>query len=336
MTPLDTPEPEQKPKQAPTESSAHPRPGHPFFSRFATLGVMLGLFVIFSNSFHAIAYLRKHVGVSASALVTLRYGPVVPFCLIYCALRWRQFRALMADRGWVVLLMGLLMVPAYNLALNWGQGRVPPATASLIITMNPVFTYLLALAFLGERARWSKFLGLAVAFLGVYGLVAAQGRSFGSGYALYAVVVLIGPLSWACSTVLGKPLTRRHDPVLLTFAATGLGSLPFFFTLIAGTGGVHAILRTMNPTAWVALLHLTLLCTIVGFAVWFWALRHLSASTVAAFVFLNPPLTAIFGAIWGTERFDWRTAAYGSVVLAGVALSTGILRQRRADTGASS
>jgi hypothetical protein len=37
-------------------------------------------------------------------------------------------------------------------------------------------------------------------------------------------------------------------------------------------------------------------------------------------------LTALFGALWGTERFHWSTALFGSVVLFGVALSTGTLR----------
>lgn len=319
-----TPIPETRPKRG---SPAPARPGEHPRVPLLTLLVMFLLFVIWSNSFHAIAYLRKDAGVSATGLVTLRYGFVAPFCIVYCALKWREFRTLMARRGWSVLLMGALIVPAYNLALNWGQGRVPPATASLIITMNPVFTYLLALVFLGEKARWSTFVGLAIAFLGVYLLVTTQNRSFGGGYILYALVVLLAPLSWACSTVLAKPVTRDHDSLLITFAATGLGSLPFLITLVAGTGGVHPILRDLSTVGWISVLHLSILCTIVGFAAWFWALRHLPASTASAFVFLNPPLATLFGILWGTEAFHWTTAAYGALTLLGVALSTGLLRR---------
>jgi len=291
---------------------------------------MFLLFVIWSNAFHGVAYFRQEVGVSASALVTLRFGFAALLCLPWLIARRREVRASLARDGWKLLAMGALLVPGYNLALNWGQGRVPPATASLIITMNPVFTYLLALAFLGERPTWRKFLGLAVAFLGVYLLVRAQQASFGAGYSVYALVVLLAPLSWAGATVIGKPITGRTDPILVTFLATTLGSLPFVGLLFAGTEGVHATLRGLNATGWAWLAHLAVLCTVVGFAIWFRVLRQIPASSVAAFVFLNPPLTSAFGPIWGTERFHWTTAGFGLLTLLGVALSTDLPARVRA------
>jgi drug/metabolite transporter (DMT)-like permease len=286
---------------------------------------MFLLFIIWSNSFHAVTYFRTTLKVSAMDLVTMRFAPVALFCIPYCLWRWRETRAIFARDGRRVVLMALCMVPGYNLALNWGQGRVPPATASLIITMNPVFTFLLATTFLGEKLRWSKVLGFLVAFLGVFLLVRTQRGTFGSGYELYALVTLVAPLCWACATVLGKPATARVDPMLLSITATGLGSLPFLGTMILGTGGVHAIMRDLNLVGWAALMHLSILCTIVGFAAWFWALGKLPASSVSAFVFLNPPLTAAFGALWGTEAFHWSTVVFGAVTLAGVALSSGVL-----------
>ncbi len=307
------------------ETPTPARPGPPQTpGRVALVASLVGLFVLWSNSFHAVAYFRKNLGVSTSSLVTLRYGPVAVFCLGYCLAHRRAFLELIRRDGWRILAVGLLLVPAYNFALFWGQGWVPPATASLIIAMNPVFTFVLALAFLGEAARPSKFIGMALAFLGVYLLVQTQRGAYGNGYLLAALVVLAAPLSWASGTVLGKGLTQRSDPLLVSFAATGLGSLPFLGTFLAGTGGVHHLLATMPVLGWVSLIHLSVLCTIVGFAVWFWALRYLPASTVAAFVFLNPPFTALFGALWGTERFHWATAGFGTVTLIGVSLSAGL------------
>ncbi len=298
---------------------SHPR-------RAIVYAVLVILFVIWSNSFHAVAYFRQHIGVGTLDLVTLRYGPVVPFCMAYCLWQWRPFRELMARDGWRVLAAALFTVPGYNLALNWGQGRVPAGTASLLIATNPIFTYLLALALLGERVRWAKAAGLGLAFLGVYGLVRLQNGQFGGTYFIHALVVLLAPLSWALATVIGKPVTTRRDPLLFTAAATGIGSLPFLPMLALGTGDAHGVLARLTQTGWIALVHLSLGCTIIGFAAWFWALRHLSASSVAAFVFLNPPFTLLFGIVWGTEAFHWSLALFGAVILAGVALSSGVLR----------
>jgi drug/metabolite transporter (DMT)-like permease len=303
-------------------SVSHPRRGFVY-------AVLVVLFVIWSNSFHAVAYFRQRLHVSAIDLVALRYGPVVPFCLAYCLWRWARLREMLAHDGWRVLAAALFTVPGYNLALNWGQGRVPAATASLIIATNPIFTYLLAVALLDERVRWPKVVGLAVAFLGVYGLVRFQNGQIGGTYLIHALVVLLAPLSWALATVIGKPVTTRRDPLLFTFAATGIGSLPFLVTLALGTGDTHGVLGRLTQTGWIALVHLSLGCTIIGFAAWFWALRHLSASSVAAFVFLNPPFTLLFGILWGTEAFHWSLAVFGVVILAGVALSSGVLRPAR-------
>jgi len=291
--------------------------------------VLVILFVIWSNSFHAIAYFRQGMSVSTIAIVTLRYGPIVPVCLAYCFWRWTRFREMMTRDGWRVLAAALFTVPGYNLALNWGQGRVPAGTASLLIATNPIFTYLLAVALLSERVRWAKAAGLVLAFLGVYGLVRFQNGQFGATYLIYALVVLLAPLCWALATVISKPVTTRHDPLLFTFAATGIGSLPFLVTLALGTGDSHGVLTRLTQTGWIALVHLSLGCTIIGFAAWFWALRHLSASSVAAFVFLNPPFTLLFGIVWGTEAFHWSLAVFGVVILAGVALSSGVLQPPR-------
>jgi drug/metabolite transporter (DMT)-like permease len=305
-----------------SEPPSIPDGGFPRPPRKVIYLALVVLFVVWSNAFHAIAYFRRDLGVSASGLIMLRFGPVTLFCLAWCLWRWRACRELFARHGWRVIAMALCMIPAYNLALNWGQLRVSPATASLLVSLNPVFTLILAIACLGEKPGVRKLAGMALAFLGVYLLVRAQHASFGSTYLPYALVVLLAPLSWAIATVTGKAISHRADPLLLTFAATGLGSLPFLVALIAGLEGTHETLSALTGIGWAALAHLTILCTIAGFAVWFWALRLLPASTVAAFVFLNPPLTALFGMVWRTEPFQWSVAVFGSVTLAGVALST--------------
>ncbi len=300
-------------------AGAHPRRG------FVYAALVL-LFVVWSNAFHAVAYFRQAISVGSLDLVTLRFGPLVPFCLAYCFWKRAELRRMLMHDGWRVLVAAFCTVPGYNLALFWGQGQVPAATASLLIATNPVFTYMMAIALLGEHVRWPKVGGLALAFLGVYGLVRFQNGQFGGTYLIHALVALLAPLCWALATVIGKPVTTRRDPLLFTFAATGIGSLPFLVTLVLGTGDAHGVLDRLTQTGWIALVHLSLGCTIIGNAVWFWALRRLSASSVAAFVFLNPPFTVLFGILWGTESFHWSLAVFGAVILAGVALSAGVLR----------
>ena len=58
----------------------------------------------------------------------------------------------------------------------------------------------------------------------------------------------------------------------------------------------------------------------VGFWLWYEALRRLSASRTAAFVFLNPPLALFFEWLWFGRAPASGLLLGGAVVLAGVYL----------------
>lgn len=289
---------------------------------------LVGLFVIWSNSFHSIAWLRRSLG--AWDLVIARFAPVGLFCLGTTFLwGWRENWRVLRSYSVRLILMGLLIVPAYNICLNWGQGRVPAGTASLLISTNPLFTYLLALSIRQESRRWRKTAGLLLSFTGVYLLLRAQGRSFGAGYGAHALATLAAPLSWAIATIIGKPLVTRESPLRVTYLALAIGSVAFV-PLALADASTRAAAARFTAADWAVLAHLSILCTIVGFAIWYAALRHLPASSVAAFVLLNPPLTLAFGPLWGTDRPTASVIGYGVWILAGVLLSTWKVPERTA------
>ena len=172
--------------------------------------------------------MRQSVG--AWDLVLLRFFPVALFCAIwFFASGAGENVRLLARSPARIGTIGLLIVLSYNLFLNWGQGRVPAGTASLLIATNPLLTYLLALAIRQEKLRWRKVAGMAMSFAAVYLLLADQGRRFGPGYGLYALSVLGAPLSWAVATVIGKPLVGRESPLRVVYLALTVGSLPADF-----------------------------------------------------------------------------------------------------------
>jgi len=282
--------------------------------------ILIALFVIWSNSFHSIAYLRRTIG--AWDLLLARFVPVGAFAVLWCLLSEpRHNLRLLIENPVRIVVMGILIVPGYNLFLNWGQGQIPAGTASLLIATNPFFTYVLALAIRQERHRLRKTIGLLLSFTGVYLLVRSQGRAMGPGYELHALSVLAAPACWAVATVVGKPLVTRESPLRVTYLSLAVGSIAF---LAVGpfSPGFRRSIDTFTPSDWVAIAHLALLCTVVGFGIWYAALRRLPASSVAAFVLLNPPLAIAFGPVWGTDEPSGSVIGYGAWILAGVIVST--------------
>ncbi|HVS01455.1 MAG TPA: DMT family transporter [Thermoanaerobaculia bacterium] len=296
--------------------------------RWPWFAVLFATFLLWSNSFIAARILvgeeaPEALRVGPLGFVVVRFAPVALVCwawLLLLPAARREAAWLLRHHGPLVVVLAALNVWGYNLPFAAGQHLVPPGTASLIITLNPLFTLLLALLIGQERFLPVRALGMLVAFFGVYQVVVhGAGRAVTGAYVGDALVLATAPLSWALYTVLGKRLLGAASPLTLTYLALGLGSLPAL-GLAAVDSGLQARVGSWGAERWGAALFLGLGCSVVGYALWFLALRHLQASTVAAFVFLNPPLTLVFEWLWFGRVPSWGLLAGGVLVLAGVGL----------------
>jgi drug/metabolite transporter (DMT)-like permease len=84
----------------------------------------------------------------------------------------------------------------------------------------------------------------------------------------------------------------------------------------------------LDAWGWFAVLYLSVPCTVLGFALWTWLLKHLPASSVGFSVFLNPPLTlaskyVLATTVPATFVFATRPAEWlgGALALTGLALA---------------
>jgi len=131
-------------------------------------------------------------------------------------------------------------------------------------------------------------LGFVVAAAGMVLISLAEKDGEGHAYPLLIAVAALAPLCWSLYSVASKPVAGVASPVVWTYLATTLGGLMMLPLL---PGAVWDQWTGLDAAGWGALLYLSLPCTVLGFAVWTWLLRHLPASTVGFTVFLNPPLT---------------------------------------------
>ncbi|MCP4202219.1 MAG: EamA family transporter [bacterium] len=320
------------PRREPAGTTVSARPLLEAPSRNVYLVVVLGLFLIWSNSFVAASHLlgteRGAAQFNWLSLTTARCAPIAPLCLLYCFLFRRQ-EALGLLRRFPLRLGvgGLLAVPGYNLALYFGQQHgVPPSVAALTTALLPLFVVVLAAVFLNERLSSRKAVGFLIAVAGLFAIAMSRG-ALGStaDYGVALGVTALAPLQYAAYSILSKPAMAFASPLTWTYLAIGLGGMPLMLVLPwAGAPEMAAL----EAPGWTAVLYLSVLCTLVGYAVWCWLLRHLPASTVGFTVFLNPPLataskallTLLFPAVfvWQLTELEWLG---GGVVLAGVAFA---------------
>ena len=293
----------------------------------AMRALLVLLFVIWANSFTAIRYLLETL--DPMELVLARFLPVSVFCLLYLALspsRRRDTVSILRAAPLRAIAMGLTGVAGYNFFLYTGQGGVKPGAASLLTTLAPLFILVLAILFLRERVPMRRALGIVVAFAGLF-LVVRWGRVGLAGVASvenaelrYVLITALAPLSWSIYTIVGKSLLRRSSPVVVTYLTLVIGTLPF---LALADAGFFRTVAAFSWQQWAALAHLSVLCTIVGFLIWVAALSRLPATEVASYVYLNPPLAALFGYFFFGEEITGWFLLGSAVVLAGLWLAQG-------------
>lgn len=120
-----------------------------------------------------------------------------------------------------VALAGLFAFALYNLALNSGQVTASAGVASLIIASIPIFTALLAAAFLGERLDTLGWSGIAVGFVGVALITVGERGGFGINPG--ALLVLLAAVSASVYFAFQKPYLEKYGSLRFTAYAIWAG-----------------------------------------------------------------------------------------------------------------
>jgi drug/metabolite transporter (DMT)-like permease len=213
-----------------------------------------------------------------------------------------------------ILLIGFLGITVYQIALAYGQVTVSAGAASLLIAAGPIFTALLATAFLGERLRIWGWSGIALSFFGVTLIALGEGK--GMKFDPGAFLVLLAAFSAALYFVIQKPYLRKYKALELTAYSIWAGTL---FTLIFLPGLTQAVSHApLNAT--LPVIYLGIFPAALAYVTWTYVLSRFPASNAVSFLYLNPALAILIAWVWLEEVPTVLSLIGGILAISGVVL----------------
>jgi len=179
----------------------------------------------------------------------------------------------LTKHDWMQLTILGLLFYAITQGTNFiGLSYLPTVTVSLLLSFSPVVVALLGILILRERPLLRQWMGLGLCLMGAilyfYPLILPNSQSIGF------IVVLIGVLANALSSILGREVNRSGNipPLTVTVVSMGVGGLVLLASGLALQG-----LPQLSLMNWGIILWLAVVNTAFAFTLWNHTLRTLSA-----------------------------------------------------------
>ncbi len=251
-------------------------------------------------------------------LTALRFAPAGLILLGMARAQGRFPEVRRRDWSDFCLLALLGIVLTYGIYYT-GVARTTASEAVLLTACEPILIALFARIFLRETLSRQQWIGLWVGLAGIW-LIVGRG-SAGNVIALAALCIE------ATTSVTAKRLTSRYPGLFVVAIEMLLGSL----LLLPGVGWE---LAHHHPTvSWGvagSVLYLSLICSALGYGVWFRLMERYPVSVLGAFILIQPLFGPLSGWLFRHEALTTRGALGAALVIFGVALNA--LRRPKAET----
>lgn len=199
-----------------------------------------------------------------------------------------------------------------------GLSLSTPINSSVIITLSPVMVLILASILIKERITLLKTLGIIVGMAGALVLVLfSTGENFNApNIPLGNVLFIVNAFSYGLYLILVKPLTKKYNSITLM-------KWLFFIAIFINLPVTYTEFMVVEWTSlpFDAIWKMTFVVvgtTFMTYLLNIYALKQLSASTISAFIYLQPLIAITFAISVGADKLTLVKAIAAIMVFVGV------------------
>jgi len=273
----------------------------------------IGVIVVWSTTPLAILWSSQDVGFVFGVTSRMAIGAVLALmatALMGLGMKWHR-RALLA---YVAAGLGIY---GAMLSVYWAAQFIPSGWISVIFGLSPVVTGLMASLWLqGEALSRHRLAGMA---MGLVGLALIFGTSLSlDGGAVFGVAgVLLSVLIHSASAVWVKRIDADVPAIVLTSGGLAFAAPLFLLTWLLVEGGMP---EAIPARAMGAIAYLALFGSVLGFALYYYVLRHVQATRVALITLVSPVAALMLGNMLNGEAVSIDVLLGAALILSGLAL----------------
>lgn len=215
---------------------------------------------------------------------------------------------------------GLFGHTAYQIFFIEGIARTTASHAALIFGITPVVVALLSQLLGHERVTGTGWTGAALAFAGVYVIIAGKAPAAGPAPSLPGdLLVVVAALCWCIYTVMARPLLIRYSPLKVTAISMAWGvaaMIPFCAPSMArqSWSGVTA-------GGWAATAYSFLFALVVAYLLWYRSVHKVGNVRTAVYSNLVPVTGTFAGWLFLGETLYPALGVGAAAIFLGIALT---------------
>jgi len=192
--------------------------------------------------------------------------------------------------------------------------------AALLTATIPVITLVVSILFRYDHWSLKRVAGIVLAGTGVVYLVNPTQAELTSETTVGNLLLLCNGLLYAVYLVISKRLLERYgalNVITWIFVVSAVMVVPLGLYSFG-----HENVAAIGWTVWLLVGLIILLPTVSAYYLNSWALTHVSPSTAAIYIYLQPLIAFGFAPLFLGERWSSRTSIATLLIFAGVALVT--------------
>jgi drug/metabolite transporter (DMT)-like permease len=200
----------------------------------------------------------------------------------------------------------------------WGTQYIHSGLVSVLFGLSPLMTGLLALFWLQEEALTPRKLAGMLLGLAGLGVIFGDSHEMGGEHAVAGVAALLLAVTIYSASLVWIKRIADDSPPLATTAGTLAVSLPLFglvWWLMDGHAPAEVPIR-----AGAAIVYLGVFGSVLGFALYYYIIKHLETGKVALITLVTPVLALLLGNLLNGEVVSARVWLGAATIAAGLCL----------------